>query len=99
MALCSATSTRGYPDLHHPLQYRKQEALWKQHCVKEHNNFCACGNFLSHFRWPSGGEGIGGRGGQNGEEEESTSTGEESIIGATGGGEEEDYIPDNVLLQ
>nr|WCS65820.1 ORF2 [Torque teno Leptonychotes weddellii virus 1] len=97
MALCSATSTCGYPDLHHPLQYRKQEALWKQHCVKKHNEFCACGNFLSHFRWSSGGVGIGGLEGQGGEEKEENSTEEESFIGATG--TDEDYIPDKDLLQ
>nr|WCS65880.1 ORF2 [Torque teno Leptonychotes weddellii virus 1] len=97
MAVCPTSSPCGYPDLHHPLQYRKQEALWKQHCVKTHNQFCLCGNFLSHFKWPSGGVDIGGIVAPNGGAEGENSTGED-IIGATGT-EEEAYIQDSELLQ
>nr|WCS65588.1 ORF2 [Torque teno Leptonychotes weddellii virus 1] len=97
MALCAATSTHGYPDLHHPLQFRKAEALWKRDTVIRHNNFCACGDFLSHFKWPStGGEGVAIRGGADGEAGAEDTTGEESIMGATIA--DEDDIPDSELL-
>nr|WCS65508.1 ORF2 [Torque teno Leptonychotes weddellii virus 1] len=99
MALCAATSTHGYPDLHHPLQFRKAEALWKRECVASHARFCACGNFLAHFRWPStGGSVSGDLGGQDGGEKGAISTGEEEVIPDTMG-EEEDGIPDSELLQ
>nr|WCS65381.1 ORF2 [Torque teno Leptonychotes weddellii virus 1] len=68
VALSSAPSTPGDPDLHHPLQYRKQEALWKRNISISHSLFCSCGNFLDHFKWPStggekDGENLEGRGG------------------------------------
>nr|ASA49018.1 ORF2 [Torque teno Leptonychotes weddellii virus 1]WCS65305.1 ORF2 [Torque teno Leptonychotes weddellii virus 1] len=97
MALCAATSTHGYPDLHHPLQFRKAEALWKRDTVIRHNNFCACGDFLSHFKWPStGGEGTAIRGEVDGEGGVVENTGEENITSVTMG--EEEDIPDSELL-
>nr|WCS65776.1 ORF2 [Torque teno Leptonychotes weddellii virus 1] len=93
--MCAASSSPGYPDLHHPLQYRKQEALWKQHCSLSHKVFCACGDFLSHFKWSSGGEDTEDPGDQNGGEEEDPGT--ESITGGTSGGEGD--ISDAELLR
>nr|ASA48994.1 ORF2 [Torque teno Leptonychotes weddellii virus 1] len=97
MALSSATSTHGYPDLHHPLQYRKQEALWKQNCSIGHKQFCACGDFLSHFKWPSGEKGSENQGDRDGETGEDLATGGgEDIEGATLG---DGDITDLELLQ
>nr|WCS65704.1 ORF2 [Torque teno Leptonychotes weddellii virus 1] len=88
----------GDPDLHHPLQYRKQEALWKQYCSLKHKEFCLCGDFLAHFKWPTGEGGGGNRdaagivptGGD-------ITSGEEDMVGATGGGEGD--LTDLELLQ
>nr|WCS65876.1 ORF2 [Torque teno Leptonychotes weddellii virus 1] len=94
----ATTSTRGDPDLHHPLQYRKQEALWKLHCSLEHKKFCACPNFLDHFIWHStGGEGRELREGVDGGDGEEAITGEENITSDTMG--EGEDIPDSELLQ
>nr|ASA48550.1 ORF2 [Torque teno Leptonychotes weddellii virus 1]ASA48578.1 ORF2 [Torque teno Leptonychotes weddellii virus 1]ASA49038.1 ORF2 [Torque teno Leptonychotes weddellii virus 1]WCS65608.1 ORF2 [Torque teno Leptonychotes weddellii virus 1] len=96
--MCAAPASPGYPDLHHPLQYKRREALWKSHCRITHSEFCDCGNFLLHFKWPSTGEkGSEGTGGRDGEEEENISTGEENITADTMG--EEEDIPDSALLQ
>nr|ASA48566.1 ORF2 [Torque teno Leptonychotes weddellii virus 1] len=97
--MCAAPASPGDPDLHHPLQYKRREALWKRDCSLRHSEFCACGDYLLHFKWSSGGVGIGGQEGPGGAEREEPDTGGESIIGATGGGEEEDYIQDSELLQ
>nr|ASA48862.1 ORF2 [Torque teno Leptonychotes weddellii virus 1] len=86
----------GDPDLHHPLQYRKQEALWKLHCSLKHKEFCACPNFLDHFKWPTGGEGEGLHEGAVGGTAAESTTGE-NIEGITMG--EEEDIPDSELLQ
>nr|ASA48998.1 ORF2 [Torque teno Leptonychotes weddellii virus 1] len=92
----AATTPCGDPDLHHPLQYRKQEALWKLHCSLKHKEFCACPNFLDHFKWPTGGEGEGIRDVLGGEAEEGPSTGE-NTEGVTMGGEGD--LTDSELLQ
>nr|WCS65700.1 ORF2 [Torque teno Leptonychotes weddellii virus 1] len=96
MADSTAPTPCGDPDLHHPLQYRKQEALWKLHCSLKHKEFCACPNFLDHFKWPTGGEGEGLHGGLGGGEGGELTSGED--ITAVTMGEEED-IPDSELLQ
>nr|ASA48718.1 ORF2 [Torque teno Leptonychotes weddellii virus 1] len=93
--MCAAVPTPGVPDLHHPYQYRKSEALWKKQLSQSHLAFCLCGNFLNHFRWPTG-EGDGGnRGDRDGGPIEERDTGED-LIGATGGGGD---ISDHELLQ
>nr|WCS65756.1 ORF2 [Torque teno Leptonychotes weddellii virus 1] len=97
MALCAATSTHGYPDLHHPLQFRKAEALWKQQCSLTHRKFCACGDYLLHFKWPSTGGGGDPSGDQNGGVDASTYTGEDFPIDADTG--EKEDITDEELLQ
>nr|WCS65848.1 ORF2 [Torque teno Leptonychotes weddellii virus 1] len=95
--MCAASSSPGYPDLYHPLQYKKREALWKRDLNLKHREFCACGNFLLHFKWPStGGEG-GDTGGQDGGTGEEDST-KEDMEGITGT-DVEDPIPDSALLQ
>nr|WCS65349.1 ORF2 [Torque teno Leptonychotes weddellii virus 1]WCS65377.1 ORF2 [Torque teno Leptonychotes weddellii virus 1] len=96
MACASNNPAADVPDLHHPFQYRKSEARWKQKLSLEHLKFCACGNFLLHFKWPSGDDAIGGRGGAVTVADASTST-EEDILGTTGGGEGD--ISDQELLQ
>nr|WCS65596.1 ORF2 [Torque teno Leptonychotes weddellii virus 1] len=83
--MCAVASTPGYPDLHHPLQYRRKEALWKRDISLKHSEFCLCGNFLSHFKWSSGEGGTENREGQDGEEKENISTGDAE--GDTFGGE------------
>nr|ASA48586.1 ORF2 [Torque teno Leptonychotes weddellii virus 1] len=86
----------GDPDLHHPLQYRKQEALWKLHCNLKHREFCACPNFLDHFKWPTGEKEKEHHEEADGGTEEDPTIGE-SIIGATIADEED--IPDSELLK
>nr|WCS65764.1 ORF2 [Torque teno Leptonychotes weddellii virus 1] len=96
MADPSTLTPCGDPDLHHPLQYRKQEALWKLHCSLEHKKFCACPNFLDHFKWPTtGGRDTENPEGQDGGPTEENST-EEDIMAVTTFGED---IPDSALLQ
>nr|USZ80604.1 ORF2 [Tick-associated anellovirus 8] len=41
------------------LEYKRAEAHWKKNASYTHNFFCACGDFLSHFRWPGSLGGIG----------------------------------------
>nr|WCS65317.1 ORF2 [Torque teno Leptonychotes weddellii virus 1]WCS65321.1 ORF2 [Torque teno Leptonychotes weddellii virus 1]WCS65852.1 ORF2 [Torque teno Leptonychotes weddellii virus 1] len=94
--MCAVASPPGYPDLHHPLQYRKQEALWKRDLALKHREFCSCGNFLFHFKWPSGEKDTGDREDQNGEGDGDPTTGD--IVGGTGGGEGGD-VSDIELLR
>nr|ASA48670.1 ORF2 [Torque teno Leptonychotes weddellii virus 1] len=98
VAVSSTSTPPGDPDLHHPLQYRKQEALWKRDLCRAHLKFCACPNFLDHFKWPSTGEGGGeDRDVRGGGVDVATYTGEDmDITGATGGGEGD--ITDQELL-
>nr|WCS65301.1 ORF2 [Torque teno Leptonychotes weddellii virus 1] len=93
--MCAALPSSGFPDLHHPYQYRKSEALWKKQLSQAHLEFCACGNFLNHFRWPTGGGGGENQGDRDGGRTEERDTGED-LIGATGG---EGDISDQELLQ
>nr|WCS65576.1 ORF2 [Torque teno Leptonychotes weddellii virus 1] len=93
--MCAALPSSGFPDLHHPYKYRKSEALWKKQLSQAHLNFCACGNFLNHFRWPTGGGGGENREDRDGGPTEEKDTGED-LIGATGG---EGDISDQELLQ
>nr|ASA49058.1 ORF2 [Torque teno Leptonychotes weddellii virus 1] len=98
MASSSDYPAADFPDLHHPFQYRRLEARWKQKLSHEHLAFCSCGNFLLHFKWPSGDDAIGGRGGAVTVADAATCTGEdEDIQGGTGGGEGD--ISDRELLQ
>nr|ASA48914.1 ORF2 [Torque teno Leptonychotes weddellii virus 1] len=99
VALPSTPLTPGDPDLHHPLQYRKQEALWKRNLSLTHSKFCACKNFLDHFKWPfAGGGGGDGQGGAAGGVDVATFTGEDlDVTGITGDGEGD--ISDSELLQ
>nr|WCS65552.1 ORF2 [Torque teno Leptonychotes weddellii virus 1] len=96
--MCAALPSSDFPDLHHPDQYRKSEARWKKQLSKQHLEFCACGNFLNHFRWPTGEEGGGNRGDRDGGPIEEGATGgeEEDIEGRTMA---EEDISDQELLQ
>nr|WCS65385.1 ORF2 [Torque teno Leptonychotes weddellii virus 1] len=99
VAVPSTPSTPGDPDLHHPLQYRKQEALWKRNISLSHSMFCACKNFLDHFKWPStgGGEDGGNQEDHVGGVDVATSTEEVEDIGGDTMGEGD--ISDQELLQ
>nr|ASA48890.1 ORF2 [Torque teno Leptonychotes weddellii virus 1] len=77
VALPTTSTPPGDPDLHHPLQYRKQEALWKRNLSLSHSAFCSCKNFLDHFKWPSAGAEGGGQEGLAGGVDASTSTEED----------------------
>nr|WCS65816.1 ORF2 [Torque teno Leptonychotes weddellii virus 1] len=98
MADLTALTPCGDPDLHHPLQYRKQEALWKLHCSLKHKEFCACPNFLDHFKWPTGEGGEGGHDALDGEATEGVSTGGENMDTAIGVTGKEEEVPDRELL-
>nr|ASA48874.1 ORF2 [Torque teno Leptonychotes weddellii virus 1] len=95
--MCAALPTPGVPDLHHPDQYRKLEARWKKQLSRAHLDFCLCGNFLNHFRWPTGEGGTGDRAEADTAGTVADITGEEDMVGATGGGEGD--LTDLELLQ
>nr|ASA48622.1 ORF2 [Torque teno Leptonychotes weddellii virus 1] len=94
--MSAAASSPGYPDFHHPLQFRRQEALWKQYCSLKHREFCACPNFLDHFKWSTGERGGGDREDQDGGATGGEDIGGDTPIGITGG---EGDISDAELLQ
>nr|WBM82695.1 MAG: ORF2 [Torque teno polar bear virus 30] len=41
------------------MNYKKQEAQWKRSISFSHSIFCNCGDYLNHFKCPSGGTGGG----------------------------------------
>nr|ASA49034.1 ORF2 [Torque teno Leptonychotes weddellii virus 1] len=59
MASLPAIGVSDNPDLHHPLKFRQAEARWKRGVSIAHAAFCACGNFLLHFKWCGEGRGDG----------------------------------------
>nr|WCS65680.1 ORF2 [Torque teno Leptonychotes weddellii virus 1] len=97
MASLPAIGVSDNPDLHHPLKFRQAEAKWKRGVSVAHAAFCACGNFLLHFKWcGEGRRDTENREGADGEVAENTCTGEGDITGHTGG---EEDITDIELLQ
>nr|WCS65269.1 ORF2 [Torque teno Leptonychotes weddellii virus 1] len=97
MASLPAIGVSDNPDLHHPLKFRQAEARWKRGVSIAHAAFCACGNFLLHFKWcGEGREGTGGQEGADGGADEGPSTGDADITGHTTG---EEDITDLELLQ
>nr|WCS65532.1 ORF2 [Torque teno Leptonychotes weddellii virus 1] len=97
MASLPAIGVSDNPDLHHPLKFRQAEAKWKRGVSLAHAAFCACGNFMLHFKWCGEGRGdTENREGADGEATDADCTGEENITGRTGGGED---ISDLELLQ
>nr|WCS65688.1 ORF2 [Torque teno Leptonychotes weddellii virus 1] len=93
----AADDCSDFPDFAHPLKFRQAEAKWKRGVSLAHSQFCLCGDFLSHFKWPSG-RGAGGDPDDHaGGVDESTSTGGGDITGHTGDGEGD--ISDLELLQ
>nr|WCS65516.1 ORF2 [Torque teno Leptonychotes weddellii virus 1] len=97
--MCSTAPACGYPDLYHPLQYKRKEALWKRDLRIAHASFCDCNNFLDHFKWPTTGKGDGGdREDRGGVADASTYTGEDGIAINMDTGEKEE-VSDQDLLQ